>query len=173
MLFRSAGRRVLVRSVLTSQAIYHLTPLALPKEVLQKLTSLRRAYLWEGCDKITGGKCKVNWEKVCRPTNLGGLGILNIDKFASALRQRWLWLEWVDDTKPWIGLGNPCNNDDKEIFAAAMVVSVDNGEKAKFWTSPWVNGIRPRDIAPKLFEGTKRKNCTVKRALDKDRKSVV
>ena len=58
-----AGRRVLVRFVLTSQAIYHLTPLQLPKEVLQKITSLLRAYLWAGCDKVTGGKCKVNGKR--------------------------------------------------------------------------------------------------------------
>jgi hypothetical protein len=27
--------------------------------------------LWEGFNKFTGGKWKVNWEQVCHPTKLG------------------------------------------------------------------------------------------------------
>ena len=160
-----AGRRVLVRAVLTSQAIYHLTALVIPKEVNKSIIALLRAYLWGGCDKVSGGKCKVNWEKVCRPTNLGGLGILNLEKFAAALRQRWLWNEWDDAPKPWVGLGNPCSATDNDLFAASTIVTVGNGEKATFWTSSWLNGLRPKDIAPKLYEGTKRKNITVKKGL--------
>ena len=137
-----AGRRVLVRSVLTSQAIYHLTSLDLPMEVISRIKSLLRAYLWAGCDKVTGGKCKVNWETVCRPTKLGGLGIVHLEKFASALRLRWLWLQWVDKTKAWIGLGNPCNKHDRELFAAATVVTVGDGEMATFWKSSWLLGAQ-------------------------------
>ena len=54
------GRVVLVKAVLTAIAIYHITPLELPVEVRKKIDSLRRAYLWAGCDKVTGGKYKVN-----------------------------------------------------------------------------------------------------------------
>ena len=78
---------------------------------------------------------------------------------------RWLWHEWTDNNKAWIGLGNSCNEKDRELFGAATVVSVGNGEKARFWTSPWLDGLRPKDIAPKLFKLAKRRNCTVKKAL--------
>ena len=40
-----AGRMALVKAVLTVVAIYHITPLDLPVEVLQKLDRLRKAYL--------------------------------------------------------------------------------------------------------------------------------
>jgi hypothetical protein len=33
---------------------------------------------------VTGGKCKVNWDKVCRPTKLGGLGILHLESRSKA-----------------------------------------------------------------------------------------
>jgi hypothetical protein len=32
------------------------------------------------------------------------------------------------------------------------MVKVGNGEKAKFWTSPWIDGICPKDTATKLFK---------------------
>ena len=70
-------RVVLVVSVVTAIAIYYLMVLNLPVEVLKKIDSLRRAYLWAGCDKVSGGKFKINWEQVCKSKLHGGLGILN------------------------------------------------------------------------------------------------
>ena len=114
---------------------------------------------------MTGGKCKVNWELVCKPKIFGGLGILNLEKFATALRLRWLWYEWADPPKTWAGTGTPCNDDDRDLFAAATTVSVGNGCKAKFWESSWLNGMRPKDIAPKIFDLSKKKSTSVQKAL--------
>jgi hypothetical protein len=67
----------------------------------------------------------------CRPTKIGNLGILYLDKFATALRLRWLWHEWMDETKASIGLGNSCNKQDREIiFYAETVVNIGDGEKS-------------------------------------------
>jgi hypothetical protein len=85
-----AGRASLVKSVLTSIVIYYITVLNIPVEVLMNIDSIRRAFIWAACDKVTGGKCKVNWEAVCKPVEYGGIGILNLAKFSSALQMRWL-----------------------------------------------------------------------------------
>jgi hypothetical protein len=87
-----------------------------PAEPLQAITKTIRSFFWASTEKATGGKCKVNWTAVCRPTYLGGLGILNMDKFGRALRLRWPWLAWTSPDKPWVGMENPCNDDDMELF---------------------------------------------------------
>jgi hypothetical protein len=102
-------------------------------------------------DKVTGGKCKVNWELVWKPKEFRGLGILNLKKFASSLKLIWLCNEWVDDSKPLVGIGNPCTPNDHDLFAAATTIIIGNGKKAKFWESSWLNGVCP-DVAPKIFE---------------------
>ena len=161
----TAGRAILVKAILTAIAIYHLTPLNIPAKVLRKIDSIRRAYLWAGTDKVSGGKCKVNWDLVCKPKKHGGLGVLNLDKFAKALRLRWLWFEWEEPTRPWIGMGTPCTDEDRDFFAAATSVTVGNGHVAKFWNSSWLDGMRPQDLAPGIFDLSRRKNCSVKQAL--------
>jgi hypothetical protein len=44
-----------------------------------------------------------------------------------------------------MGLGNPCNELDTNLFAATIVM-VGNGENAKFWNSPWIMGLGPRTL---------------------------
>ena len=34
--------------------------------------------------------------------------------------------------------------------------------------SPWLDGLRPMDIAPKIFEISKKKDCSVRKALTDD-----
>jgi hypothetical protein len=43
------------------------------------------------------------------------------------------------------------------IFFAATTITLGNGKKTPFWFAPWLNGRAPKDVAPKIFEATKRK----------------
>ena len=54
------GRTTLVRSVITSQAVFSITPLIVPQSSLHSLNKIERAFLWSGSEKTTGAKCKVN-----------------------------------------------------------------------------------------------------------------
>jgi hypothetical protein len=167
-LITTAGRTALVRSVITSQAIYYLTPLAIPAGTLKFVNKIQRAFLWAAKETTTGAKCKVNWEKVCRPKRLGGLGVLHLDKFATALRLRWPWLEWKDPSKIWVGSGNPCSDYDMDLFYSATTINLGNGKKTPFWQAPWLQGRKPIDIAPLIFGSSKRKNWKVAQALHND-----
>ena len=164
----SAGRRELVRSVMASQGIFHQTSLKLPPGFINKVKKIERSFLWAASDKVSGGKCKVNWKKVYRPTELGGLGILDTERFGAALRLRWLWLEWTDTSKLWIGMGNPCTSEDYDLFYACTAITIGNGHKAPFWDSPWLDGRRPRDVAPLIYLISKRKKWCVQKAMQDD-----
>jgi hypothetical protein len=79
-------------------------------------------------EKASRAKCKVNWETACQPKIYGGLGILHLEKFASALRLRWPWLEWKGKDKIWVRMGNPWSKEDMNLFYAANTITLGNGE---------------------------------------------
>jgi hypothetical protein len=55
---------------------------------------------------------------------------------------------------------------DVDLFTAATKVTIGNGKKALFWEASWINGMRPKDIAPLIFDLLKHKKCTVAKALE-------
>jgi hypothetical protein len=160
-----AGRLTLVKSVLTSQVIHLLSALHVPKEILKLIDTKRKQFLWAGNDVLTGGKCKVNWLRAARSKKGGGLGILHLGKFSRALRLRWLWKQCKKEIGQWLDSETPCTSTDKQLFAAATTTTIGNGENISFWESAWLQGRRPRDIAPTVFSISRRKNRSLRAAL--------
>ncbi|CAN6246948.1 unnamed protein product [Urochloa humidicola] len=160
-----AGRLKLLNTVLSSMPTYFLTAFAPKKWLIKRLDKIQRAFLWKGSEEVRGGHCLVKWAKVKRPKKLGGLGVLDLDLFSRALRLRWLWFQWVEPDRPWVGSDVPCNEVDKQLFRASTWVTVGNGNRARFWDSPWLEGIAPRDLAPNLYKLAWRKNLTVREEL--------
>jgi hypothetical protein len=86
-----AGRRELVRLVLSAIPIYLMSALKVPKQLTEDIDKARRRFLWASDNEITGGKCKVAWTLVAKPIEFRGSGILDLERFSRALRLRWLW----------------------------------------------------------------------------------
>ena len=59
----------------------------------------------------------------------------------------------------------PCTTKDKQLFAAATTITVGNGERISFWDNAWLQGPRPRDIAPAVYNISKRKNRSLREVL--------
>jgi hypothetical protein len=154
-----AGRETLVKAVLSAQPIYHLTIFPAQRWLLKRIDKLRRSFLWKGNSPefCSGGHCLINWSTTCLPKNRGGLGILDLERFARALRLRWLWLRWTVKEKAWAGMPLPCDKVDVDLFNASTIVTIGNGKMADFWGSSWIEGQAPKNMAPNLYKKARRK----------------
>lgn len=123
------------------------------------MDKIRRNFLWAGNEELTAGKCKIAWVNVAKPIKHGGLGIRNTGRFGRALRLRWLWYEWQEPQRPWHSTDLPVDDTDRALFSAATRVTVNNGQKASFWNSSWIENTSP----------ARRKNRTVAAALHEDK----
>jgi hypothetical protein len=162
------GRLVLLKSVLASMVIYMMTTHRLPAWVIAQIEKKCRAWFWRGEGTCSGGQCRVSWSVVCRPKEMGGLGVHDLTKLGRALRLRWLWLAWKKPARPWVGTNLPCDELDHDLFSAATEITIGDGSIANFWKDRWLQGMAPKDIAPSLFAIASRKNRTVKMALQSD-----
>ena len=59
----------------------------------------------------------------------------------------------------------PCNATDHQLFAASTTLTIGNGENIAFWSSAWIQGMSPKDVAPSIYKISKRKNRSLKDAL--------
>lgn len=89
-LLNKSGRAVLIKSTLSALPTNHLTVFPLKKWAEKKMDKIRRGFLWTGSEQAHGGHCLVNWKKVCRPKELGWLGMTNLEIFGRSLCLRWL-----------------------------------------------------------------------------------
>jgi hypothetical protein len=157
----TAGRLKILNMVLSSLPTYFLTVFAPKKWAIKKIDKLCRGFLWKGSEVASGGHCLVRWSNVQKPKEVGGLGVLDLERFSRALRIRWLWFQWTEPDRPWVGTEAPCDEMDKQLFRLSTIVTIGNGLHTKFWESAWLDGQAPRDLAPNLYKLAWRKNNTV------------
>jgi hypothetical protein len=131
--------------------IFSMMSLDIPVKTILAIEKIIRGFLWKGRKDVKGGHCLVAWDKVCTPKAWGGLGIPNLRMMNVALRTRWLWLQRVDDTKPWKELNIQVPKLAKHLFEGATHSVVGDGASTFFWTDNWLPDGRIRDIAPNLF----------------------
>uniref|UniRef100_A0A453EL27 Reverse transcriptase domain-containing protein n=1 Tax=Aegilops tauschii subsp. strangulata TaxID=200361 RepID=A0A453EL27_AEGTS len=150
-LMNKAGRLAFVKAVLSAIPIHQLLVLAPPKKTIKLLEKIERGFLWAGRAEANGGNCHVNWRRVCRPIQLGGLGVHDLERTGLALRMRWQWLSRVDDSRAWSGLDLQFAPEERALFFASTTMSIGNGQHALFWEDRWINGRAIREIAPLLY----------------------
>ncbi|KAM0915236.1 hypothetical protein ACQ4PT_010999 [Festuca glaucescens] len=158
----AGGRQALASSVLSAIPIFAMTALKLPPKFIHEFDRIRRNFLWD-IDEETNprGKCKVRWLTVCSPKEVGGLGLPNLKLFCRALRLRWLWHEWSEPTRPWVGTPTPCDAKDQDFFHEATRVTIGDGKRALFWHSSWHGDTPLRIQFQQIYARSRRKNKTV------------
>ena len=79
MYLSKGGKVTLIKSSLLSLPTYFLSFLPLSGKVAKRMKKLQRDFLWNGI----GGEPKihlVNWAKVCKPLQVGGVGYKTVGK---------------------------------------------------------------------------------------------
>jgi hypothetical protein len=104
LLLSTAGRMVLMNSMLAGIPTYAMGAMMLPPGVRAVIDARQRAFLWTSTYKASGAKCLVAWEHVCQAKEDGGLGIKRIDTQNSCLLIRRLhhpegsaWALWAKE----------------------------------------------------------------------------
>ncbi|CAN6352890.1 unnamed protein product [Urochloa humidicola] len=168
---RKSGRLIVVRSIATAVPIYMLMANNLPDWAIEEINVLCRKFLWAGGDQSARGKCMVAWPVVCRPTKMGGLGIIDL-KLCIALQSRWLWLQKIDHRRAWSALEIHVEPEVEAFFHASVSAILGDGTQIHFWTDSWIAGSSVQCLAPnlvKLVPPRFRKKRTAAEALPQQR----
>jgi len=155
-LLNDAGRTVLTKVTLSAVPVHFSIACCLSQWAIRQIDKRRRAFLWAGKDSVAGGRCKVAWVNVCKPPELGGLGVLDLRFFGFALRLRWEWLRRSEPNRCWTALSPPAEKVVSSMAAVSLTVICGDGNEAKFWTDSW-SSVGPLNLfAPNLFGSVSR-----------------
>lgn len=120
-------RLALVQQVLCAMPMHILLAMAISPTILKKAKRIIRDFLWHGRKDVRADSCLINWARVCRPIQLGGLGIRDLQRTGISLRVRWLWLQAIDQSQPWSHLQPPSDPEVLQFFRASTTWAVGNG----------------------------------------------
>jgi hypothetical protein len=93
----------------------------------------------------------VAWKSCCRPTDLGGLGISDLQLAGYALQTRWLWLQQTDEQRAWSQLPISVCPQVRAFYKASTFTVIGNGQRTRFWEDRWIMGESVQDLAPCLY----------------------
>ena len=160
------GRLALVKSVLSAIPVHQLLAFAPPKKTLKQLEKIERGFLWVGRAAANGGHCHVNWNRICRPIELGGLGVRDLERAGLALRLRWLWFSRTDPERAWQGLDLQFSPTERALFWASTFTLLGNGLSALLWEDRWIGGRSVRELMPNLYGCIPKRRRTTRTVAD-------
>ncbi|GJT33296.1 RNA-directed DNA polymerase, eukaryota, reverse transcriptase zinc-binding domain protein [Tanacetum coccineum] len=108
------GRLTLLKSVLGSMPIYHMSIFKVPRKVLQRMESIR-CHFFNGAD--LGGKklMWVKWKNVLASKEKGGIGVSSLYALNRALMFKWVWRFITQRTSLWTRVIKAIHEDDGKI----------------------------------------------------------
>lgn len=89
-LLSAGGKLILLKHVLSSLPIYLLSVLQVPKSVLGAINIILSTFFWGESDGIPKKKWCA-WNKICKPTNEGGVGLRDLEEVQKSLHMKFAW----------------------------------------------------------------------------------
>ncbi|GJS23933.1 RNA-directed DNA polymerase, eukaryota [Tanacetum coccineum] len=172
------GRLTLIKSVLSSMPLYHMSIYKVPIGVLNKLESIRRNF-FNGAEKNDRKLSMFGWKKVLASKHKGGLGVSSFFAVNRALLFKWIWRFYSHDSSLWSRFikamygdhgcidspgtlirNSPWSIIIKEVaalslkginFLSFVKKKVGNGEHTCFWEDVWLDDRPLKLVFPRLY----------------------
>ncbi|RVW43437.1 putative ribonuclease H protein [Vitis vinifera] len=160
------GRITLIRSVLASMPIYHMSLFRMPKAVARRLDKVQRDFLWGGGSEVKKAHL-IKWEAICEAKSNGGDDLWKqviIEKYGQE-GHGWRAKKAIGT----IGVGVW-----KEIWKESdwcwdnMGFIVGKGNKINFWTDAWCEDTRLSQRFPHLYAMAAHREATVEEMWDQN-----
>ena len=108
------GRLTLLKSVLGSLPIYHMSLFKVTLKVLHKMESIRRNF-FNGIDHNGKKQVWVKWSKVLASKDNGGLGVSSFYALNRALLFKWVWRFRTQQSSLWAKVIKGIHGDDDKL----------------------------------------------------------
>ncbi|GKD27887.1 hypothetical protein Tco_1234101 [Tanacetum coccineum] len=172
------GRYTLLKSVLTSIPIYHMSLFKVLARILKEMESIRKNF-FNGMDRSKKKMIWIRWEKILASKKNGGLGISSFFATNRALLFKWMWRFITQDSSLWYNFIKAIHGDKgatsnpysltrtsiwldlvrefsslahKGIDLNALVKrKLGNGENTLFWEDIWLGDSSFKTKFPRLF----------------------
>ncbi|GJY75974.1 hypothetical protein Tco_0481090 [Tanacetum coccineum] len=185
------GRLTLVKSILGSLPLYYFSIFKAPQKIINILESIICRF-FGGFKEDQSGICWVKWKSILLNSNMGGLGVGSLYAKNLGLLGKWKWRFLTEKNALWHlvikefyeddgGFGSPVGSFGNIGIWGDIIKSVDGIEKIDpsfkfsfsqkisdgsnilFWGDAWCgNGMRLKDLFPRLYALDTNKNCKVK-----------
>ncbi|GJS71415.1 RNA-directed DNA polymerase, eukaryota, reverse transcriptase zinc-binding domain protein [Tanacetum coccineum] len=182
------GRFTLLKSVLGSTPIFHMSIYKVPSSVLHLLESIR-SHFFHGHDPRSKKASWVNWNKVLTAKERGGLGVSSLYALNRGLMCKWVWrffahksLLWSRVIKAIHGPEGGLITDVRRGFRSTWTsivqevkklqnqgvnifdyirIKIGNGDNTSFWKDKWHNEGVLKDVFPRLYALERHQNVTI------------
>nr|GEU92420.1 RNA-directed DNA polymerase, eukaryota, reverse transcriptase zinc-binding domain protein [Tanacetum cinerariifolium] len=142
------GRLTLLKSVLGSMPIYHMSLFKVPKKVLHRMESMR-SYFFNGAELSSKKSVWVKWKHYLASKDKRGLGVSSLFALNRALMFKWkvkscyplLWLDIIHEVEIFKSCG---------IDLVSLIHSkLGNGANTPFWEVAWRGGSPFKSLFPR------------------------
>ncbi|GKA50366.1 RNA-directed DNA polymerase, eukaryota [Tanacetum coccineum] len=143
------GRLTLIKSVLSSILLYHMSIFKAPMGVLNKLESIRRNFFigTYGMEKKTSW---IGWDKILASKKHGGLGVSSLYATNPTLLFKWIWRFFSQDSSLWSRFIKALHGNHGAL-SSHVSKKIGNGENTSFWDDKWLDDEALKSLFPRLY----------------------
>ncbi|GJS13659.1 RNA-directed DNA polymerase, eukaryota, reverse transcriptase zinc-binding domain protein [Tanacetum coccineum] len=186
------GRLTLLKSILGSTPLYHMSMFRVPKQVLQQMERIR-ARFFNGTDIKSKKISWVSWKRTMASRDTGGIGVASLFALNRALMFKWVWRFFVQNKSLWVRVIKAIHGQDGKIgkkvcvsYPSAwlnivkemgvmqakgidilnyMKLKCGDGTSISFWKDIWRDEVAFKDLYPRLYMLENMKEVTVAHKL--------